>query len=366
MKTSFIIILISLFLSPKGYAQKADTIKKYLDQGLNFTSKRNAVFPALQVKTGDHWILYSVYPDTGTLIKAYFLDKDLTIKDGPYTLYHPKKIKAIEGYYKNNMTVGVWRYWYMDGQIKDSGQMQNNRMIGLWKSWYENGNLRMEINYSDIDFGSDPGKPRQQAISSLVPNHESFSFVMKGEVKSYYRSGKLLDSGAYSNNQKQGLWKKWYPDGKLESAGKFVNNNMTDEWEFYRENGNRSSKEKYANNKVVSMECYDESGNLTGSYCNILKPPVPLGKFNNFNEYVLDNVFWPKDLKDKTVQGNVLVKYKITKEGKLINFTIVSSPHELLSKEVERFFGTLENWSPAISHNRAVDFEMQYEVPFLR
>lgn len=365
MKKSSIIILVSFLCSFTVSAQKADTIRKYLDQELKFTSRKNAVFPALQVKTNDHWILYSVYPDTGTLIKAYFLDKDLTIKDGPYVLYHPKKIKAVEGYYAKNLSTGIWRYWYVNGQIKDSGQIINNQLSGLWKSWYENGNLQMEIHYSDVTDGGTPGKSKQDIVS-LIPDHASLKFTMNGEAKTYYKSGKLLDSGAYSANLKQGVWKKWYENGKLESMGKFVNNIMTDDWEFYRENGNRSSREKYVNSKVVSMECYDEDGKSTGSYCSILKPPVALGNFNDFNEYVLDNVFWPKDLKDENIQGKVKVKYTVTKEGKLKNLIIVSSPHELLSKEVERFFGTIENWSPAISHNRAVDFEMEYEVPFLR
>jgi TonB family protein len=176
----------------------------------------------------------------------------------------------------------------------------------------------------------------------------------------------MKDSGAYTNNLKKGLWKIWYKNGVLESTGKYVNNQMEGEWEFFREDGTRSTKEKYMNSKVVSLECFDEQGNPAGSNCAVLKPAVPLGKFDNFDEYALNNMFWPKELKNSNVGGDVIIEYTISKEGRLLKLKTLTSPHPLLEAEALRFFKTLMEWSPAISHNRPIEYTATYKVPFYR
>ena len=118
MRHSLVIICILCFCYT-GISQRADTLRKYLDNSLAFTNKNKAVYPAVAIQTGDHWYLFAVYPDTGTLLKAYFKDRELKIKDGPLTLYHPNNIKAMECRYVNNVQQGVWKYYYKNGQLKD-------------------------------------------------------------------------------------------------------------------------------------------------------------------------------------------------------------------------------------------------------
>jgi antitoxin component YwqK of YwqJK toxin-antitoxin module len=366
MKNFLYLLIVFLIAGMDVLAQKDDSIKIYLSHNLSFTTKRNAVYLAMAIRSQDHWLLYGVYPDTTPLVKMYFADKDLKVKDGPYTLYHPKRVKAVEGYYEQNASKGVWRYYYPNGQIRDSGMLINDRLTGLWRSWDEQGNLAAEINYDSSalkqrTLGTIPGS------GSILPASAASGItkMMHGECRIYFPNGKMQEYAVYENDRKTGPWKKWYENGVQESIGYFQKDSMTGDWQFYRENGKLSTKEKYKGNKVVAMECFDENGNATGSNCSILKPPVAQGNFLNFNEYMLDNVFWPKKL-GRDVQGAVKVKFTVTREGKMKDFRIVSSPHELLSKEVERFFGTISSWSPAISHNRVIEYTMEYEVPFYR
>jgi TonB family protein len=94
-----------------------------------------------------------------------------------------------------------------------------------------------------------------------------------------------------------------------------------------------------------------------------LKPPVAQGKFMDFDKYALDNMFWPEPLKRSDIQGEVEIEYTISKNGELKNLRVLHTPHELMSAEVIRFFRTLK-WSPAVSHNRPIDYTMKYKVPF--
>lgn len=354
--------------SMSGFAQKKqkDTVKKYLDSRLAFTNKANAEFPALAIKTSDHWLLAAAYQDTNLLLKAWFLDEELTVKDGPFTIYHPQKIKMAEGSYVNNIKQGVWKTWYENGRLKDSGAFKNNHMTGEWRLWNDSGQLTGIYHYTDLNeitsvargTMSDERRPSIFTGDTIVGR-------MHGTATTFYPDGKLKASGSYKSNSKDGMWKYWYSNGNLESRGTYITNIQEGEWEYYRESGTLSSKEKYVKNKVTALECFDEQGNFSGNSCAILKPPVALGKFIDFDKYALDNMFWPAPLKRADIQGDVQIEYTISKEGELKDLKVLFSPHQLMSDEVLRFFRTLK-WSPAVSHNRPIEYTMKYKVPFYR
>ena len=85
-----------------GLAQK-DTIRKWLDAELNFTNKKNGIYPAIIFKQEDHWQLRADYPAGTTAVAMSFKDPDLTIRDGHYTRYYPALQKAEEGNFINNL-----------------------------------------------------------------------------------------------------------------------------------------------------------------------------------------------------------------------------------------------------------------------
>jgi antitoxin component YwqK of YwqJK toxin-antitoxin module len=363
MKTFLLISLLTALIS--AHAQKSDTLRKYLDDKLEFTSKAKSYYPALGIKQSDSWFLLAMYPDTTVLLKAYFKDKNFSVKHGPYLLYHPKNVKAIQGSYVSNIAEGPWRYWHSNGRLKDSGLLVNNVMCGLWQSWSASGTPVVSINYTKQPV-SKPPRPVSRKNPTMLPDLSPYPGVKDGTAILYYPNGQMQDSGLYVLNLKSGLWKTWYDNRTLSSTGSYKDDSLSADWTFYRENGKKSTDETYKNGKLESMTCYDSAGNKESSFCSILKPPVPLGAFNNFSEYLLDNIFWPKELLNSNVEGAVKVEYVITKNGELKNFKIVESPHKLLSEEVTRFFSTLEKWSPAVSHNRLIDFQMHNEIPFYR
>jgi antitoxin component YwqK of YwqJK toxin-antitoxin module len=360
-----LIFCCAILIAGSASAQKNDTIRKYLDDKLQFTSKAKSSYMAMGIKQTDSWLLFAVYPDASMLLKAYYQDKNFTIKNGPYILFHGRNVKAMEGAYVANVPQGLWRYWHSNGQLKDSGLLLNNVMCGLWQSWNPAGKLLISMNYAK-DPGMKTSHPALKKSNTILPEISPLPGIRDGLAMTYHPNGQIEDSGIYKADLKTGLWKSWFENGALSSEGNYQNDSLTGNWIFYRENGNKSTEENYRNGKLQSMTCYDSSGNKEGNYCSILKPPVPIGLFDNFSEYMLDNIFWPKGLLNSNIQGKVKVEYVITKDGVLTNFKIVESPHQLFSDEVTRFFSTIEKWSPAISHNRIIDFPMQSEVPFLR
>ena len=294
-------------------AQKNDTIRKYLDEKLEFTARARSVYPAVGIKQADSWYLLAMYPDTTVLLKAYFKDKNFTVRNGPYTLYHPRNIMAIQGAYVSNIPEGPWRYWHANGQLKDSGLLINNVMCGNWRSWSSTGQLMISMNYAKQPVVKPP-RPAARKNSTLLPEVSPYPGVKEGIAMIYHPNGKLQDSGAYAADYKTGNWNTWYEDGTLSSTGNYDRDSLVGNWTFYRENGQKSTDETYKNGKLQSMTCYDSAGNKESSFCSILKPPIPLGAFNDFAEYMLDNIFWPKELLNSNVEGIVKVEFVITKK----------------------------------------------------
>ena len=81
----FLLAVICLLTGPAIFSQK-DSVRKYLDADLHFTTKKDMVYPAMAIRSDEHWMLYAVYPDTSLLLKVSFKDAALTIKDGPFVL----------------------------------------------------------------------------------------------------------------------------------------------------------------------------------------------------------------------------------------------------------------------------------------
>lgn len=323
-------------------AQQKDTIRKYLDNEFRFTNRNKSVFPALAIRQEDHWMLVAVYPDTDILLKMYFKDAGLTVKDGPFYLYHPGKIKAQEGFFNDNVASGNWQSWHKNGQLKDSGMLVANQFTGIWKQWYENGNLQRWQAYTDIPTDS-------------IGNLKNTITVEKASIL-----GSTMPKGILN-----GASKSWYINGQLESKGQYLRDTLSGLWIWYRESGLLSTRETYSKGKITILECYNETGEPSGSTCSILKPPVFIHPFLGAQDYMVNELHRRKN-KDIYDEGVAELSFTIDKTGKMVNLIIKNSPDSALNKHIYAIVDKMPGWSPAITHNRTIDFPMQLSIPFFR
>jgi antitoxin component YwqK of YwqJK toxin-antitoxin module len=338
----FLVAVIFLLAGQTAFTQK-DSVRKYLDANLYFTSKKEMVYPAMAIKSEDHWLLYAVYPDTSVLLRAYFKDAALTTKDGPFILYHPKGIKSQMGYFKDNMANGYWHSWYPDGSPKNEGAIVNNQFSGLWKAWYQSGQIMSERTYEYAD--SLNGTP----VHQHAPD---------------YRVEKVLDD-FIPGGKLEGLSQTWYENGNKESVVNYHHDSLAGSCSWYRPNGQPSSKELYVNGKVTALECYDEEGKLTGSTCSILKQPLFIHPFLSAEDFIIDELHKDKN-KDIRQEGEAIVNFVVSSSGKIEKATIDSSPDPALSKHILKIINGMPAWSPAITHNRKIDYAVKLVIPYYR
>ena len=214
-----ILLIIGMILAAVTVkSQQGDTVKKYLDEKFQLTDKRNSAHTALAIRENDHWYLTTDYPDgNGPLFKIYFKDKNLTIYDGPRTIYHQNKTKSEEITLRDNVANGLFRSWYENGTLKDSGQYVDGKKSGQWRSWYADGTLESSglfntnLREGDWNWYYENGK---------ISTKETYAKNKISKLECYDADGK------YSGDR-CGIAKMPIPQGNFTSIDAFLQDNIS-------------------------------------------------------------------------------------------------------------------------------------------
>jgi antitoxin component YwqK of YwqJK toxin-antitoxin module len=78
--------------------------------------------------------------------EGYLLDDGTKV--GLWTFWYENGQKESEGSYKNWEKEGIWTFWYENGQKRSEGSAKNRKKEGLWTYWHEKGDL--DFQYSGI------------------------------------------------------------------------------------------------------------------------------------------------------------------------------------------------------------------------
>jgi len=261
-----------------------------------------------------------------------YFDEQLTLTSKNKAAYQGKIVETQNG----------WEAFgfYPDQKILMHGFFNNKKLEvkqGPFQLYYPNGKMHMAANFTNGE--------------------------IDGSFMAWHENGQVSDSGLMNNGSKTGLWNTYYESGQLQSSGRYYMSITDSIWHWYRADGTPATIELYRNGKLYDLTCFDSTGNKTGSNCRIDKKPCPENSYN-FEQYVADNLFYPKEAMRKGIEGTVSFEFFVTKEGKLtrINFTNVAN--DLLQQEVVKLLKAIPGWEPAMSHNRAIDYLYSFEVPF--
>lgn len=358
-------IISTLFFGPAVSAQ--DTLTRFLDENLEMTENREeASFSADVFKKDDQWKAIIYYGTGNMAAEGSYRDKKLKVKHGWFTFYYSATgRKMYQVRYENNFQVDVWRSWYENGRIRDSGMLDDGKKTGYWQTWHSNGVLAaagaftttypMEIPEMNGLFPRDK-RERRAYFMARLPD------VRTGLWKTWYRNGQIKDSLNYSVGKEEGIARSWYENGKLESVGASIGGKQQGTWEWFHENGQKATIEQYKEGKLNSMQCFDTLGNLTGDFCSLNKAALFPGGTVAFEEYLKKNLKYPE--RAGSQNGFVEMEVTIGANGKPISVDIEQSPSNYFSQEAERLIYEMPVWEPAISHNRTVPFVVFVKLAF--
>jgi len=101
---------------------------------------------------------------------------------------------------------------------------------------------------------------------------------------------------------------------------------------------------------------------------------VPLmGIVERFPEYpggeealyklISENLIYPQEVKNKGIEGRVVISFFIEEDGSLTNFTILRSAHPLLDEEALRAAKLMPKWKAGTQRGKPV--RVQYQIPVI-
>ena len=96
-------------------------------------------------------------------------------------------------------------------------------------------------------------------------------------------------------------------------------------------------------------------------YVGVEKNPEPMGGIEKFYGFLAENISYPAEMKEKNIQGNVIVQFVVEKDGSLSNIKTVRAITEEAKAEAERVLAMSPKWIPGTQGGKAV--RAQFTIP---
>lgn len=286
-------------------------------------------YPSEKVKSEVNFIdgleegLAKEYAEDGRIITL------ITYKNG-YIIQRER----INGYIEANKKHGIWKSFYVNGQVQSEGYYKRGVEHGYFKDYDTSGNLVLTTKYEN-------GIKIEDA-KELVKLEVRKDYYADGTVKiaaSYNKEGKLegvrreyaedgtIDRSYIFKNgimigegivtekgERDGYWKEYYDSGVLKAEGKYDKDIKVGSWKFYHPSGNVSQEGMYDKKGKPEGEWrwYYDSGALlrAENYFNGLLDGTmtefdEAGKEISRGEYIegLENGDWFVEVGDSRIDG---------------------------------------------------------------
>ena len=93
-------------------------------------------------------------------------------------------------------------------------------------------------------------------------------------------------------------------------------------------------------------------------------PTFQGGDLNGYRNWFQSQLQYPKEAKDKGVQGRVIFSFVVEKDGSVSNFDALQAPDKILVEEVERVFKLTPKWEPGKQNGNAVRVKFTVPITF--
>jgi len=311
MKSTLFALLF--FLVPKLCISQlsANDKKIYLDSTWNETNQENAKY--------------------FRIVKDYYLDQ----KEYKVLVYFKnnqlKKESTLSGK-DGGSPNGEEINYYENGKKQSIINYVNGRPTGKSINWYENGNIREEGEYTgNYEIAGKHYKLNQ--YWDVNNNH----LIVNGNG--------LYSCGDKMSFQETGMYKDGYKDGVFEGKNPKQNS---------------SYSEKYENGKFISGTRLFADGTKT-DYFEMEKRPFPKRGMQDFYNYIGKNFNYTKESIKNNVQGKIVLKFVIDKDGHIVEPTIIKSLGYGLDQEAVRVLLNYGDWIPG--EQRGLKVRCSFSLP---
>lgn len=186
-------------------------------------------------------------------------------------------------------------------------------------------------------------------------------------------SGKILTSGSYKNNLKNGQWHEYNNDGYTIVEGSYKNGKKVGEWSYYGKLWEILNKYNFDTHRLTYHK--DDPAERT-VYYKILRgkdtisttmdrPPIYLGGNEIMLRNLMYNLQYPAKALEAKVYGRVIVEFTIDEQGHPHDFKAVQKLGYGLDEEALQVISSIpEEWVPGVLNGKTVPVILQLPVNF--
>ena len=109
---------------------------------------------------------------------------------------------------------------------------------------------------------------------------------------------------------------------------------------------------------------YTSPNNNNSIYTVVEQMPMFPGGDAALMNYLQDSIQYPKDAKEKGIQGRIVVGFVVEQDGSITNPTIMRSVYPSLDKEAIRIVENMPKWIPAKQNGQSVREKYQVSISF--
>jgi periplasmic protein TonB len=121
--------------------------------------------------------------------------------------------------------------------------------------------------------------------------------------------------------------------------------------------GQKTTKVKTENTPPAS----EKDGMTDGAYQKVDEMPVFPGGDAALLQYIAENTKYPKDAKEKGINGKVITRFKVTADGSVSDVSVLKGVNASIDAEAVRVIGTLPKFTPGKLNGKVV--AVWYMVP---
>jgi protein TonB len=94
------------------------------------------------------------------------------------------------------------------------------------------------------------------------------------------------------------------------------------------------------------------------------KAPAFPGGQEAQNQFMVKNIKYPAEARNRGIQGVVVISFIVEKDGKITNITVLRNPGGGTAEEAQRLVSAMPNWEPGLKNGQPVRVRMQLPVTF--
>jgi TonB family protein len=169
--------------------------------------------------------------------------------------------------------------------------------------------------------------------------------VYNGAVIRYYINGDTTH-GIYSNNMYTGEERDYYDvnEDTLRCTFFFKDGLLHGPLISYYPNHKVKRRARYFKDKLVQGTQYDEQGSEV-TYTPYMVMPEPM---QNINRYLAAKLKYPRKAQANNIEGKVLVRFVVAKNGYIKDAVVISDTPEILNTEALRVVNNMKPWRPGM------------------